>query len=65
MLQIYRAENKDGLTNFISDFMNRARGWAVIHDPADAVFPASFVVVAEHKIKLATIFFVSELNKAS
>lgn len=63
MLKVHRATSKEDLDVFINAFMNGANRkgeWAVAQpDCGKVVFPAQFVVVAEHRISLATIQFLN------
>jgi hypothetical protein len=58
MLHVYKAENQKAMDRFISKSMS-VTGWEGFMfaqpDCGKIIFPAQFVVVAEPRIKLATI----------
>lgn len=56
MLTSYQAQSATELQRFINVFMNHAPGWAVEQpDLYQISFPTKFVLVADQRIKLATV----------
>lgn len=61
MLKVYSASNQADLQRFISNTMTKwnadlKNGWAFEQpDCSKTAFPAQFVIVADHKLRLATI----------
>lgn len=57
MLTVYRAEDQKFLNQFISNTLNKwGNDWAFAQpDIGKVTFPTQFVIVAEPRIKLATI----------
>jgi hypothetical protein len=63
MLKVHHAPTKELFDVFVNAFMsgaNRKGDWAVVQpDRAQMVFPSQFVIVAEHRISLATIHILN------
>lgn len=63
MLEVYDAPTEEHLKVFINSFMNGTNhkgDWVVAQPDCGKVsFPAKFVIVAEHRISLATIQFLN------